>query len=417
MVDDPDREMPHGTLPRLSRNRSPALAAVGLPDLLIALLERLRARAPFDTAIELIGLGDAVQNALVRAFDLPAPRAARYPLPQVYSAFRRWLPRRYWKGNPGLAAYDPVALCNEILHRLTTSASSPAPPELHELGTEVVTALEQVLEVPENRFSRHRLWAMFNTFHRRLRAPKPPVKGATYLELGCGSINPLGVMFLFKMLGARQAIAIDPDPVENASRARQGLAQAADRLLESSGQIVGRYPITRDEILQNLRGIDLERLRAGDAAELEPSLVYRNESAYAVSVEDQSVDVVLSNSFLEHVEDIDGVIAEMARVTRPGGFGVHSIDGNDHRIYGDGGIHSLDFLRQEAGGMVHGSNRIRPLEFPALFARRGFTFQQLIPRQTLRVTSALRASLAEPWRDMPKAMLRVKTGILVVRKT
>jgi ubiquinone/menaquinone biosynthesis C-methylase UbiE len=136
-----------------------------------------------------------------------------------------------------------------------------------------------------------------------------------------------------------------------------------------------------------------------------------------VSVEDQSVDVVLSNSFLEHVEDIDGVIAEMARVTRPGGFGVHSIDGNDHRIYGDGGIHSLDFLRQEAGGMVHGSNRIRPLEFPALFARRGFTFQQLIPRQTLRVTSALRASLAEPWRDMPKAMLRVKTGILVVRKT
>ena len=417
MVNRPDSEMLHGTLPRLSRNRAPELAAADLHDLLAALLGRLWGRAGFSTNIEFIRLGDAVQNALITAFVLPAPRVARYPWPQVYSAFRRWLPRRHWKRPPGWAAYDPVELCNEILDRLTTGASCPGCPELHELGATVVTALEQVLEVPENRFSRHRLWAMFNTFHRRLRAPKPPIKGATYLELGCGSVNPLGVVFLFKMLGAQQAIAIDPDPVENAPRAWRGLAQAADWLLQSSRQIVGRYPITRDEILHNLCGIDLERLRAGNVTELEPSLVYRNESAYAVSVADQSVDVVLSNSFLEHVEDIDRVIVEMARITRPGGFGVHSIDGNDHRIYGNPGIHPLDFLRQETGGMVHGSNRIRPLEFPALFARHGFALQQLIPRQTLHVTSALRTSFAEPWRSMPQAMLRVKTGILVVRKT
>lgn len=218
------------------------------------------------------------------------------------------------------------------------------------------------------------------------------------------------------MLGIKEGIAIDLDPIADAPRAWRGLARAADWLLQTPWQIVGRYPITRDAILHNLREIDVTRLRAGDVTGLGTSLSYRNESADALSLAEASVDVVLSTSFLEHVTDMHRVLAEMARVTKPGGFGVHSIDGNDHWSYGHPDIHPLDFLRQPSGSMVHDSNRLRLLEFPALFARHGFICQQCIPHQTIRITPALRASFAEPWRSMPTAILEVQTGVLVVRK-
>jgi hypothetical protein len=42
------------------------------------------------------------------------------------------------------------------------------------------------------------------------------------------------------------------------------------------------------------------------------------------------VDLVLSNSVLEHVEDMAGVVEELARVTAPGGQHFHFVDLRDH---------------------------------------------------------------------------------------
>ena len=38
---------------------------------------------------------------------------------------------------------------------------------------------------------------------------------------------------------------------------------------------------------------------------------------------DGHFDIVVSDNVLEHVADLDGVLAEMARITRPGGWGFH----------------------------------------------------------------------------------------------
>ncbi len=46
-----------------------------------------------------------------------------------------------------------------------------------------------------------------------------------------------------------------------------------------------------------------------------------------------SFDLVLSNAVLEHVLDIPGAVAELARVTRAGGIHAHQVDFRDHRNF------------------------------------------------------------------------------------
>ena len=42
------------------------------------------------------------------------------------------------------------------------------------------------------------------------------------------------------------------------------------------------------------------------------------------------MDVVLSNSVLEHVQDLPALFAELARILAPGGVMLHRVDYRDH---------------------------------------------------------------------------------------
>ncbi len=47
-------------------------------------------------------------------------------------------------------------------------------------------------------------------------------------------------------------------------------------------------------------------------------------------IESQSVDVVLSNSVLEHVTNMDNLLAQLKRILKPEGVMIHSVDYRDH---------------------------------------------------------------------------------------
>lgn len=89
-----------------------------------------------------------------------------------------------------------------------------------------------------------------------------------------------------------------------------------------------------------------------------------------------SFDAIVSNAALEHVADVPKLCAELWRVTRPGGVGIHQIDFRDH----SNDRRPLDFLavsddryaRTFVGGQGGGGNRVRPSEFRAAFREAGF---------------------------------------------
>lgn len=104
-----------------------------------------------------------------------------------------------------------------------------------------------------------------------------------------------------------------------------------------------------------------------------------------------SVDVVFTNSVLEHVPDMVSVLAECARITKPGGFGLHGIDFRDHRFYGNSAIHKLEFLcESRAEPMVGGCNRLRGHEVVAAFDRNGFEALESWTLDDLAIDAALR---------------------------
>jgi len=51
------------------------------------------------------------------------------------------------------------------------------------------------------------------------------------------------------------------------------------------------------------------------------------------SLEDHSVDLITSNSLLEHVRNLDRALEECRRVLKPGGYMLHFIDLRDHRNF------------------------------------------------------------------------------------
>jgi len=285
------------------------------------------------------------------------------------------------------------------------------------LADALADGLAAFADVHDNRFSIRRMHDLFTAFHRNIANPRPPIKGARYVDLGCGGHNPLAFLFLLQLLGARHGTGVDLDPVLDPPRAVRAMGKLVATLMQDPKRILVNFPITRAEIEANLAGVNQELLRAGDLSGLDWSrLAYKNESVYATSLPTGSADVVMSNSLLEHLEDLDQLMVELSRITAPGGFGVHNIDGTDHRRYMDPNRDELSFLREPGTGFLYGSNRVRPAQYRARFERHGFVVQQFIAIRKVAVTAGLRTNLASPWRELPDEDLETTVGTMVVRK-
>jgi SAM-dependent methyltransferase len=89
------------------------------------------------------------------------------------------------------------------------------------------------------------------------------------------------------------------------------------------------------------QGLDVEAATAGVVRYLAPA------DATATGLDPASVDVVFSNSVLEHVppEVITAMYREALRILAPGGLMFHSVNCGDHYAYVDRNISQLNYLR------------------------------------------------------------------------
>ena len=112
---------------------------------------------------------------------------------------QRTIPTR----QPVLGNIALAELSSELLARIHEGAFTTNG-ETILLGSQLYDALRATLDVHNNRMSRQRYRDLFGTFYEYVGPSRPPLAGATIVDLGCGSINPYGFLFLFLMLGARR---------------------------------------------------------------------------------------------------------------------------------------------------------------------------------------------------------------------
>jgi SAM-dependent methyltransferase len=315
-----------------------------------------------------------------------------------------------------LSRLAPVDLATELLARLGGGESFDGSDELL-IAERLAQSLGSSIDVHLNRFARRR--------HRDLLSPVVDrlglhtLRGATVVDVGCGSLNPFSFSYLLLLLGAEKAYAIDAEPIQDVVLATKALATATAWLLLDPSEVLGVDAIGRAEVLRNARDFDLHLLAAGDPAGIAGSrLAHRIESIHRLSLETGEADAVFSVSLLEHLDRIDEALESLRRVTKPGGVGLHVVDFVDHRSYGDARVSPYAFLTETPGpALLHGCNRIRCREMCQLFERHGFAVEHVERwSQHPPPTEAERARFAEPYRSMSYENIATDGARILVRR-
>ncbi len=128
------------------------------------------------------------------------------------------------------------------------------------------------------------------------------LEGKRVLVFGYGGNFAVGCALLRS--GARQVVLCDQFARPDDERNRALFPQYADYLAQQSGRV-----IPKTGAIQLLEADIRQAARDG---QVEP------------------VDIVVSTSVFEHLDDVEGIAAALAAITRPGGVGIHYIDLRDH---------------------------------------------------------------------------------------
>lgn len=185
-----------------------------------------------------------------------------------------------------------------------------------------------------------------------------------YVEVGTGWYPTLPLCY--SLAGARGCRTFDVNRHLNDKmtfrmlhRLRHHLSAIAEGTFRPLGEVESAYTqlcdtTTIEELLRRAR---VDYVAPSDAADS--------------GLPDQSVDVVFSNSVLEHVtpEAIRRIMLETRRILRPGGLAIHSANCGDHYAYFDRSITQINYLTYPEGkwrrwnnGLLY-QNRLRPIDF------------------------------------------------------
>lgn len=219
---------------------------------------------------------------------------------------------------------------------------------------------------------------------------------ATVLEIGSGWFPVIPILMCLD--GAREVLMSDLNPHMDEVTFRSAVNYLRQRFPQREA----------------LRGIErLEQLPIRYLAPFAPT-----------SVRDESVDLVVSRTVLEHIPptDMEQLFKALRNKLKPGGLMVHLIDHSDHLEHQDRSISRINFLTWSAAFhrrvnvlIKEGENRLRHHEYRPLFERAGYrVLAETAPvdEATLRRCQGL--ALVSPYDRMTPEQLSVMTSVYVV---
>ncbi len=209
-----------------------------------------------------------------------------------------------------------------------------------------------------------------------LKSSGVPIAGARFLEMGTGWYPTFP--FLLYLAGAGRVETLDLNRYmrpELTLGCAMGIEWRISVIAQAAGLKVGEVLARQLELVRALRrGASVEEATQGVVQYRAPA------DASATGLPAASVDVVFSNSVLEHVpgDVIQRCFDEARRILVPGGVMFHSVNCGDHYAYVDGRISQLNYLRYGNGEWAWWNNRflyqnrLRAADFTAMAKRSGF---------------------------------------------
>ena len=244
------------------------------------------------------------------------------------------------------------------------------------------------------------------------------LSGARCFEIGTGWFPTLPVCF--HLAGAASCVTVDVcrhlSP-RLTYRMLVALAVHLSALAAAGGRPLAEVKAAYDRLRATTDIADL--LGAAEIEYLAPA------DAVATRLPPDSVDIVFSNSVLEHVSagTIDGMMRESARLLTPGGVVVHSVNCGDHYAYFDRRITPINYLTYSErewrfwNNRLQYQNRLRPSDFVALAERAGLTVVRELHRPRAELLATLsNLDITPEFRNYPPDQLCSTSVTFVARK-
>jgi SAM-dependent methyltransferase len=214
---------------------------------------------------------------------------------------------------------------------------------------------------------------------KHLRSAGFAVEGCRLLEIGTGWYPTFP--FCLYLVGAQRVHTLDLRHHLKADltlACAKRLATHVQLIAEVSGvNAVTTHAKQRALVSALEKGASIEQATQGVVNYAAPA------DAAQTSLADDSVDVVFSNSVLEHVPGpvIERFFAEARRILRSGGVVFHSVNCGDHYAYVDKTIHQLNYLQyseaqwQPWNNQFLYQNRLRAPVFTHMAREAGFLIE------------------------------------------
>ncbi len=183
----------------------------------------------------------------------------------------------------------------------------------------------------------------------------------TVMELGCGPHLGFGPLAIY--LGAKRFIAVDP---------------AANRNIYNSKKLIDKYFRLA---FKDYKGIFRKEISFSDFfQEQKNKTVFYTDTKSIPKDQYSSIDIQLSNSCLEHIQDLEDVLYDLKKLMAPNGRYIHAIDFGNHMQTNNPFIGIYNSTPSKFK-IEHGSkiNLIPPSKMLNMFTKTGFNNPILVP--------------------------------------
>jgi len=206
------------------------------------------------------------------------------------------------------------------------------------------------------------------------------VAGATMLEMGTGWYPTFPLCF--HLAGATHVHTVDLNPYLKPEKTRALVTHLLETHVPLIARLANRAPAA---IAERLRAIGIALHRGASITDATGGGVDYHAPADAARTDlpAASLDVVFSNSVLEHVPKpvIEACFVEARRILKPGGVACHAVNCGDHYAYSDARIDQLHYLQFSDAAWARWNNaflyqnRLRAIDFLEIARAAGFAIE------------------------------------------